>query len=411
MKTLVLCIDRDDDLGRKAKVKGPVVGIKNNLSATNKLALVDPQDSDVNAIFAAVKVAKELNTEIATLTGDINTGVTSDRKIVEQLERLIDDLKPEDVIVVTDGAEDEQIIPIIESRIKITSIQTVIVKQSAELEKAYFTATSFFKEVSEDPEMARLFLGIPGIAIMVLAVGVIFNALFLSVGIMLSVVGLYGVIKGFGYENEFFSGISEFLGSLSIERISTLTYLTAFIVLIIGLSEGYANILHVGSTSLVDIIPAFILGSANLFLVAVIVAITGKIIDDYGRKEYLKIRRDIILLAFGVFVWMFTMSGSQFMIDPANIGNLVKSTTMGIVLVILVIEFTKYLFANEIKKREDISSSLVNKKVYTTTGKHLGKVSKVLVKGGDISALKIGRKKISKEKIVSMSKVVIVSDE
>ena len=42
-KILVLCVDRDNDLGDKAKVKGPVVGRDEILKAAGVLALADPR--------------------------------------------------------------------------------------------------------------------------------------------------------------------------------------------------------------------------------------------------------------------------------------------------------------------------------------------------------------------------------
>jgi len=48
MKTLILNVDRDDDFGRKAKVKSPIVGRRDNIDAANKLGQVDPEDSDLN---------------------------------------------------------------------------------------------------------------------------------------------------------------------------------------------------------------------------------------------------------------------------------------------------------------------------------------------------------------------------
>ena len=50
-KTLILNIDRDDDFGRKAKVKSPIIGIESNVDAANRLGRVDPEDSDLNAIL------------------------------------------------------------------------------------------------------------------------------------------------------------------------------------------------------------------------------------------------------------------------------------------------------------------------------------------------------------------------
>jgi putative membrane protein len=61
MKQLVICIDRDDDIGRKTKISGPVIGIEKNIKAAEALALADPADTDLNAIFGAVKIAKEIS--------------------------------------------------------------------------------------------------------------------------------------------------------------------------------------------------------------------------------------------------------------------------------------------------------------------------------------------------------------
>lgn len=73
--TLVLSVDRDDDLGFKANLEGPVVGREACIAAANTLALIDPEDSDVNAIFQAVKVADGLAAsgelvEVAIVAGD-----------------------------------------------------------------------------------------------------------------------------------------------------------------------------------------------------------------------------------------------------------------------------------------------------------------------------------------------------
>ena len=91
MKTLILCVDRDDDLGQKVGVISPVVGRKDNLRAAIALALKDPEDSDVNSIFAALqeydqKVNENQDVEIATICGDKDVGTRSDQILAAQLE-------------------------------------------------------------------------------------------------------------------------------------------------------------------------------------------------------------------------------------------------------------------------------------------------------------------------------------
>ena len=59
-KTLVLCIDRDNDFGEKAGIRSPIIGRESNLSAANSLMLADAEDSDSNALFSAISTYDSL---------------------------------------------------------------------------------------------------------------------------------------------------------------------------------------------------------------------------------------------------------------------------------------------------------------------------------------------------------------
>ncbi|MBU7004130.1 MAG: DUF373 family protein, partial [Theionarchaea archaeon] len=104
---MVLCVDRDDDLGRKAHLKGPIIGRDNNLDAATSLGLVDAEDSDVNSILRAVGLADQIyedglkrgedtEVEVVTLTGHHDVGVESDIRISRQLEEVIEALGPDE---------------------------------------------------------------------------------------------------------------------------------------------------------------------------------------------------------------------------------------------------------------------------------------------------------------------------
>ena len=79
VRTLVLTVDRDNDLGVKAGIRGPVVGRKATLSAALRLGIADPEESDTNAILGALHHHDQLvegaqgndEVEIALLTGDV----------------------------------------------------------------------------------------------------------------------------------------------------------------------------------------------------------------------------------------------------------------------------------------------------------------------------------------------------
>ena len=79
VRTLVLTVDRDNDLGVKAGIRGPVVGRKATLAAALRLGIADPEESDTNAILGALhqhdRLAEEVvgddEVQIALLTGEL----------------------------------------------------------------------------------------------------------------------------------------------------------------------------------------------------------------------------------------------------------------------------------------------------------------------------------------------------
>ena len=53
---LILCVDLDDDLGRKTGIKTPVIGRQAVESAALALAIADPTDSDGNVMFQGLQL-------------------------------------------------------------------------------------------------------------------------------------------------------------------------------------------------------------------------------------------------------------------------------------------------------------------------------------------------------------------
>src|SRR5437870_13914947 len=93
MKTLVLCIDRDNDIGAKTGIRSPVLGREANLAAATKLGLADPEDSDVNALLSAVSIYDGLvkesqEAEVATICGDVRVGSISDLALRSEERRV-----------------------------------------------------------------------------------------------------------------------------------------------------------------------------------------------------------------------------------------------------------------------------------------------------------------------------------
>ena len=108
VRTLVLTVDRDNDLGIKTAIRGPVIGRRQVLTAALKLGIADPEESDTNAMLGALsahdkpaeKQPEEDEVEIAILTGDEKVGIRSDRAIAAQLEEVVAQFQPDKAILI-----------------------------------------------------------------------------------------------------------------------------------------------------------------------------------------------------------------------------------------------------------------------------------------------------------------------
>lgn len=159
-RILVLCVDRDGDLEAKAELKTPVVGREENLNAAMSLALKDPEEPDANAIFEAVRIYDRLKAEnkpeevleVATLSGSELGGISADRKVVAELGELLSSFSASEVILVTDGYSDEAVLPVVQSRVPVSSVRRIVVKHSESIEET----AALFRGISERSWITRV---------------------------------------------------------------------------------------------------------------------------------------------------------------------------------------------------------------------------------------------------------------
>ena len=311
--TLVICIDRDNDYGEKAGIEGPIVGKKANIAAANKLALADAEDSDVNALFKAIQTYTELKkkdkVEIVTLTGDRRVGMESDHEITRQLDIVLEKYLVEEAILISDGAEDEYILPILRTKIKMIYPKKVIIKQSPRLESTYYVIYDFTKQVLNDPKASRFFLGIPAIALLIYA------ALGAAGGrLILGTVGLYLLIKGFHLENTVEKITKEFITSVRIRKSSFFMYLVGIVFLVIGAFNGYTQVTSIEEQNILYTITRFIHISITPLFFSALFFGWGNIL---GSKKN-KLPQYITYLSLTFSVALVTFTTTTYMLNPGQ---------------------------------------------------------------------------------------------
>jgi len=301
MKTLILCVDRDDDFGVKASITSPIIGRKDNLRAAISLGLKDPEDSDTNSLFAAIQTYdqyrdKGQETEIATLCGNKSVGTKSDRIIGIQLETVLDLIKPDHVIMVSDGAEDEFILPIISSRVKIDSVKRVIIKQQKNIE-----GTVYYIAKAMQDERIRKNIMIPLALVFLIwgALSLIPDGLLYAFGATLIALGLYIFIKATNLEEPVVIIFKDIRDALkSGKYILFVTSLIALFFILWGIGQGYPIMIGSDSPGFPQNIIEFLEFSFIFFIGAALIYILGKTLDTYVRTG--KIMRSSISIILAV---------------------------------------------------------------------------------------------------------------
>ena len=343
MKILILNVDRDDDFGRKAKVKSPIIGVQDNLDAANKLGRADPEDSDLNAIFLAISTYDGLkkegkDVEVATLCGDISVGVKSDQKINDQLKTVIKKTGAEEAILISDGAEDEYILPIVQSRLKITSIQRVSVKQSKELEDTYYRIIKLL----DDDKVKKQFILPIALVLIVWAIFAILNMAASGFGAIVFTLGAYLLIRVFNWEKNIAFMFSEMKSGLLTGKLSFYTYIIAIVIIAISTFYAFNNTKF--NSELLWAIPvlSFLKDITWGIVSAGLIATFGRVTDTYVRKN--KVNWSYWIVPFSLFAFGFTASaifGSLYdsILNGFSIGPFLTPFFIGYVSVGILIAF------------------------------------------------------------------------
>ena len=143
--------------------------------------------------------SEEDEVEIAILTGDEKVGVRSDRAIAAQLDEVVSAFQPDQAILVTDGAEDESVLPIITSQVRIDHVEKVIVRQSKGIEGTYY----YIVKALEDPKWRSRIMIPFGAVLAIFGLGIMLpNEIGgVVIGALPLVLGLYIFSKGAGIES------------------------------------------------------------------------------------------------------------------------------------------------------------------------------------------------------------------
>ena len=295
---LVLCVDLDDDLGRKTGIGTPVIGREAVEEAAVALATADPEDSDANVLFEGLHLYDEARAddepvEVAVVTGTAGDDVAASRAVGREVDSLLSTLGTREgvrILVVTDGAQDESVVPVIRSRAPIDGVRRVVVRQAQNLESMYYT----IKQVLDDPETRGTLLVPLGILLLIYPVAVIADRLGLPgavLGVTSALLGLYALTRGLGLEDAVDDVANAVRQSLFGGRVTLVTSIVAIVLLLVGGAEGIAALESVrgsldGGVGPLRTLAALIHGAVIWIAAAGVTSSVGQIADEYLNDQF-----------------------------------------------------------------------------------------------------------------------------
>jgi len=351
-RIFILCVDRDDDLGAKAGIKTPIVGREENLNAAVALALRDPEEPDANAIFEAVRIYDRLLGEgkseevfkIATISGSELGWVEADRKIVSELNELLGSFPANEVILVTDGYSDEAVLPLVESRVPVSSVRRIVVKHSQSIEETAALFTRYLKMIMENPRYSRIALGLPGLLFLILGVLSIFNLLYYYWIFFIFILSAFMVVKGFRVDKTFENFIKwmrEYSPPPLPVQISNYSTVAGFLCITIGVYLGIANIAAKISipteiagwiSNFPRIIGFFIQGSMDLIVVGVCVVLFGRAIRWYFEHDIKLLRNTAVMVTVVWSRWILEGTADALITQGMSYEKLIFSVIVGVLI-------------------------------------------------------------------------------
>lgn len=302
-KTLVLVVDRDDDFGVKGKVNTPVIGVQNCLDAATAFGIADPEDSDLNALFAAVSVCLEIQedgheADVALICGDEKVGHRSDLALVAQLEEVLDEIQPDSVVLVGDGAEDEYIYPIISSRAHVDSVRKVYVKQSPGIEGSFYIITKMLS----DPGKRKRFLVPLGFIIVLLSLFFIMPALLvyssdhdintlagMSGSLAFFFIGFVLILYGYNVSELYQEFRKNLISSLAGDTTRLLFLCVSLSIVLLMAVWNYVEVNGLYITSVFQWILYYFTSLVWPIVIAIMVYVVGQIIQDYQTSKIVKL--------------------------------------------------------------------------------------------------------------------------
>jgi len=280
--TLVLCVDRSNDVGRTAGIEMPVVGWEAVQSLVTDVGLADPEDSSVNCLLESLRVARDLRDEreetvLAVVSGGGDSLVGADRSLSAQVDSLVETYDPDSAVLVLDSANDERVVPVIESRVRIDSVDRVVVRQAHDIESTYY----LLKQFLADEELRTTILVPLGATLLLLPILLTQFPPAVALAGLAALLGAVLLYKGLAIDQYLSEAPERIRAALYSGRVSVVTYAVSLGLGLVGIFLGALSLSpQMGPESVVVRTMQFTYNAVPWLALAALTASAGRLLDE-----------------------------------------------------------------------------------------------------------------------------------
>jgi len=247
----------------------------------------------------------------------VKVGYESDLALATQLENVLEMVKPDRAVLVSDGAEDEYIFPMVSSRVKVDSVKRVFVKQAPTVEGTFYIITKMMR----DDKIRKRVLPPIGLVFLVLGLFAVVPKIMqymqtpdigliseMGLGVIAVVIGLYLIFYAYRVGEHVSNG---FVRAARAVRSGSLMipFAVLSVILIIG---GVTNAIDAARSAQTDDLTLeallFLGALIWMWMFAVVSYTVGKLVSQYIHTN--KVQWSYIVLTLSVFAIAFIGQGA-----------------------------------------------------------------------------------------------------
>ena len=259
-------------------------------------------------------------------------------------------------VLVSDGEDDETVIPIIQTMIPVISIQRIIIKQSRTVEYSYAVLGRYIKMLMYDPRYSKFFLGVPGALLVVSGLATLFGLTREALALALSVLGVAFIIRAFDLDK----AINSLGRPTPTAFIRIFSAFAGVLIILASIANGLSSIPpeaitpNMGVISILKdrvIVGSFVHGTITLLWIGIATILVGTLLSNWF-KGSVTAMSDILRLVVLALLYLPILQFTSVLIERTSPFTLISSLLIGlaITLLVLLLSYSNILETKKVEK-------------------------------------------------------------